>query len=156
MSIIKWINNRYGVNFDETSIQSVRDFSLIWNAFDSIVCDSNFSIAIFEQQLVGKEFKLADFEAYLVYFRNRYVENGATTKRFNSLHFRQNDREEFVRQVLLGQLNETNEVIIAITIIVYRFRNNLIHGLKELSLIDQQQENFDITKGFLMTLLNYF
>ena len=152
----EWINNRFGVNLNDENLSSIKEFSLIWNVFEGTVCNNNFSIATAEAQILNRQFNLADFQSNLDYFKDRYVENGATNDRFNFLHFRPNDREELVRQVLLGNNTDIHQIVLAITIIIYRFRNNLFHGLKDIRVIDQQNDNFQNANSFLMTLLNQF
>ncbi len=140
--VTEWINKRFGVNLNDEDLLSIKDFSLIWNVFEDTVCDNKFSIATAEAQILARQLNLADFQNHLDYFKNRYIEHGATNERFNNLHFRPNDREEFVRQVLLGDITDTYQIVLAITIIIYRFRNNLFHGLKDIRVIDQQRDNF--------------
>lgn len=154
--VTEWINNRFGVNLNDQDLSSIKDFSLIWNVFEDTVCSNNFSIATAETQILTRQLNLQEFQNTLDYFKNRYVENGSTNQRFGFLHFRPNDREDFVRQVLLGNITDTHQIVLAITIIVYRFRNNLFHGMKDIRVIDQQRDNFQHANSFLTTLLNHF
>lgn len=152
----EWINKRFGLSLREKDLKSVRDFSLIWNIFEATVCETNFSIARVEQALENRKFDQAEFEPVLAYFKNRYVTNNAVNQRFQQLHFRRNDRGPFVEEVLLGRIKEAKQVILALSIIIYRFRNNLFHGLKSIREIDQQNRNFENANDFLKTLLDYF
>jgi hypothetical protein len=156
MSVTKWINARLGVALDEPSLAEIKDFSLIWNVFEDRVCNNNFSIAEVQQRITERDFNADDFKDHLQYFQNRYISDGGTNDRFEFLHFRPNDRKEFVRQVLLGELTDIKEILLAIVIIVYRFRNNLFHGLKDIQVIDQQQTNFQTANSFLMTFLDQY
>lgn len=63
------------------------------------------------------------------------------------------DKQPLVEDVLLGKQTAEDAQIEAIIIIIGRYRNNLFHGLKEISSIDLQKENFDIANEFLMTVL---
>lgn len=152
----RWINNRYGIQLNENDLKSVRDFSLIWNIFEGTVCDNNFCISRVEQEINNRNFSLDEFAPTLYYFRDRYVSNNQTNQRFEQLHFRDNDRKDFVADVLLGNHTETKHIILALVIIVYRFRNNLFHGLKDIRFIDEQESNFDNANTVLTTILNHF
>ena len=152
----RWINNRYGIQLKENDLKSVRDFSLIWNIFEGTVCNNSFSITRVEQAIRNRDFSLDEFAPILDYFRDRYVSNNQTNQRFEQLHFRENDRKDFVADVLLGNHTGTKQIILALVIIVYRFRNNLFHGLKDVRFIGEQESNFDNANRVLTTILNHF
>ncbi|MGM8362699.1 hypothetical protein ACSV4D_12360 [Flavobacterium sp. ARAG 55.4] len=148
-----WLNNRFGINLNEEDLTSVKDFALIWNVFDSYVCLSNFSIATTEQELQQHQFDINDFQRFLDYFKNRYVTNSTLNGRFQHLNFRQSDRQELVAEVLLGNNENVHDIILAMVIIVYRFRNNLFHGVKDIQVIDEQKDNFKNANELLQLLL---
>ena len=152
----QWLNNKYGTNFSEDDLKNVKDFSLIWNVFENSICGNNFSIQRFQQDITNRNIDVNMFESHLSYFKNRYLENETFTNRFRYLYFRTNDRKELVERVLLGTDTDPNNIILAITIIVYRFRNNLFHGLKEMQNIDQQNQNFEVANSFLTILIDKF
>lgn len=156
MAVTEWINNRFGVALNEAALSEIKDFSLIWNVFEGQVCNNNFSIAEVEQRIAERDFTAESFAPHLQYFQNRYTKDGETNERFEFLHFRPNDRREFVRQVLLGERTGIRDILLAIVIIVYRFRNNLFHGLKDIQVIDQQHANFETANSFLMTFLDQY
>lgn len=152
----EWYNNKYGTNFSEDDLRNVKDFSLIWNVFEDNLCENNFSIQRLQQDLRNRNIDINLFTNHLRYFKSRYIENGSLNDRFQFLYFRNNDRKELVERVLLGTETNPNNIILAIAIIVYRFRNNLFHGLKEMQYIDQQNQNFEIANNFLTTLIDNF
>jgi hypothetical protein len=51
--------------------------------------------------------------------------------------------------------NNGRGVILAISIIIYRYRNNLFHGIKDIPKIDAQIENFKNANSFLISFLDY-
>lgn len=151
-----WINQRYGTNFTEENLLNVKNFSLIWNVFESTICGNNFSINLIEQELADRNIDVNLFMEILEYFQNRYITNNETNDRFDHLHFRPNDREALVTEVLLGNNVNSNDIILSIIIIVYRFRNNLFHGLKNIQQIDGQNENFQNANIFLSRLIDNY
>ncbi|WP_316840058.1 hypothetical protein [Pedobacter gandavensis] len=154
--MINWINHRFGINLNANDLESIKDFSLIWNIFERFVCQNNFSIQGVEQAIATKNINRAEFQPQLEYFRNRYISNGMVNLKFHNLHLRANDRSAFVESVLKGNANADLEVILGMVIIVYRYRNNLFHGIKDIQVIDQQKGNFDNANIFLKSLLAYF
>lgn len=156
MAVTEWINNRFGVALNEAALSEIKDFSLIWNVFEDRVCNNNFSIAEVQQRIAERNFNADAFAPHLQYFQNRYISNGETNERFEFLHFRPNDRREFVSKVLLSELIGIRDILLAIVIIIYRFRNNLFHGLKDIQVIDQQHTNFETANSFLMTFLDQY
>lgn len=154
--MINWINERFGIQLNAVALESIKDFALIWNIFERFVCNNNFAIASVQQSTAQKQLLIADFQPQLNYFKDRYTENGQTNSRFDNLHFRANDRRDFVRQVLLSNNNSVPDIVLAMTIIVYRFRNNLFHGIKDIQVIHEQRANFEHANSFLKALLLYY
>jgi len=154
--MIEWINNRFGTNFTENDLGSIKDFALAWNIFENLVCNNSCSVNQLAQRLNQIDFEIGDFTEPLEYFKNRYVSNGVTNGRFEHLNFRPNDRREIVEGVLLGQNNLTRDIVFALSIIVFRYRNNLFHGLKQIENIDQQRENFENANLVLTKILRHF
>lgn len=151
-----WINQRFGTNFTENDLLNVKNFSLIWNVFESTACANHFSINRIEQEIGNRNIDVNNFTDNIAYFKNRYVTNGALNGRFAHLNFRPNDRQALVEDVLLEINTSPNDIILAIVIIVYRYRNNLFHGVKNIQQIDGQNENFQNANTFLTRLIDNF
>lgn len=158
-SEIEWINhyfeNKACLTRDE--IDSVLYFSLIWNIFEGIVCNKNATINSFEKavnnlQSHGK-LQLSDFEQFLSYFKVRYTTKGIVNQRFRHLKFRQNDREALVSDVLAGNEKDPVNNLLAMLIIIYRYRNNLFHGVKSVKTMPGQRDNFRVANQLLMAFL---
>ncbi len=73
---------------------------------------------------------------------------------FGRLHFRENDRQELVKKVLLGDESTTAEKLAACLIIVFRYRNNYFHGIKWATEFRGQQENFERSSKLLADVLD--
>lgn len=87
------------------------------------------------------------------YFRNRYIANNATTPYYANLRLRHNDNEPLIKDVLLGKINNESETVLAIIIIIYRYRNNLFHGNKAVVSWIAQKDNFIHANRFLIACL---
>tara|TARA_R110002096_G_scaffold403899_1_gene601556 strand:- start:1904 stop:2368 length:465 start_codon:yes stop_codon:yes gene_type:complete len=154
--MIEWINNKFGTNFTENDLKNIKDFSLLWNIFENLVCDRNCTINRIEESLNQIEFQIEDFEDHLNYFKERYTADNNTNERFEYLRIVPNARKEFVKQVLLGNDNNTSNKILALAIIVYRYRNNLFHGEKNFMLLNEQEENFSVANQVLTSILTHY
>jgi|SRR5690554_4833369 len=153
--MIEWINEKYGTNFTEEELTNIKDFSLLWNIFENLVCGNHCNVNRLDQRLNPIEFQIADFQENFQYFKNRYTENGTTNGRFEHLNFRNGDRKEFVANVLLSNDNVTSDIVLALSIIVFRYRNNLFHGLKNFMQIDLQEENFRNANQVIKSILTH-
>jgi len=154
--MLNWINNRFAANLEEIDLYHVKNFSLIWNVFEDAVCNRNCSIPVMEAAYQNINFDIEHFRKFLDYFQSRYETKGNINQRFPALRIGQNN-EPRVTEVLEGRSADTREIVLAISIIVYRYRNNLFHGEKEMRTINLQEENFRHANGFLQSLLeNYY
>jgi len=137
--------------------EHVLHFALMWNMFESSVCNQSASLQALEAAVdeLERNNLLGDieFNSFLSYFQNRYVSNREFTERFPHLRLRSRDREQLVREVLLG--NETNPSSVALTclLIVYRYRNNLFHGIKEIYDIGNQKDLFEQSSMLLAKIM---
>lgn len=154
--MIEWINLRFGTNYTEEQLTNVKDFSLLWNIFENLVCENNCNVNRLDERLTPVAFEIAEFQETFDYFIDRYTSKGTTNERFDRLNFRNGDRKEVVANVLLGNDNEVSNIVLALSIIVYRYRNNLFHGLKNFMQIDQQEENFKNANRVLKSILTHF
>lgn len=154
--ILDWINRKYHTHLNEANLVEVKNFALVWNIFEGRICNCSFDIGQIERKLKNRTINLADFQPYITYFKDRYTTNGSMDNCFDGLYFRSGDQRDFVKKVLL-ELEENitlTEYVLAITIIVYRLRNNLFHGIKEMHSIDNQRDNFNNANQFLMKLID--
>jgi hypothetical protein len=140
--MIDWINSKYGTNLTEQDISEVKNFALLWNIYENTIFNNSFTIDQLQLEIANRNLQLNDFNDILIYFQNRYTANGNTNQRFEHLHFRPNDRMNLVRECLLNVNNNPHDKILSVGIIVYRFRNNLFHGLKDFMVLGEQNHNF--------------
>lgn len=152
--MLEWINSKFGTNITETTLIEIKDFTLLWNIFDNTLFMSEFSIDQLESTIQNRNFDFGQFRDIFLYFQNRYIEHNLINERFGNLNFRINDREQFVRIALLDNNISDNDKILAIGIIVYRFRNNLFHGVKDFRFLNNQRENFSHANRYLRILLS--
>lgn len=157
---IKWMQGYVNELIDISRLDNIRNFLLFWNIFESKVCRNHAhveSICNRVDELVNKRnFNFEDYKEFYDYFKARYVESGKVNHRFYHLSFRRPDKEDLVKRVLESDNCNEREVIKALLIIVYRFRNNLFHGKKRIETLDTQIDNFKITNKLLATVIEQY
>lgn len=160
-SEIEWLNSYFDGSshrVSEDEIKSVLYFALVWNLFELRACNKCATVAsitnkvneIYDESLL----QLSDFASYLAYYQNRYLSKGQTNEKFDQLNFRRNDKKELVASVLKGDLDDINNIVLALLIIILRLRNNLFHGEKDIYRLNYQVENFEVANKVLATFLN--
>lgn len=150
----EWINRRFGIDINEETLNEIKNFTLLWNIFESEIFNNSFSINQLANVIRGKSLNFVEFHEIFAYFQSRYIENGVTNNRFGFLNFRPRDREVLVSDALLENNVSGNDKILAIGIIVYRFRNNLFHGMKDFRFLNNQIENFSQANRYLQIILD--
>lgn len=151
-NMINWINIKFGTNYTVEGLDELKNFTLLWNIYENIVFDCEFTLDKLESNINSRELNFKLFQKPFQYFRARYTKGGQINSLFDKLTFRQNDRKEFVKNVLT-QCSSNNNKIFALGIIVYRLRNNLFHGIKDYRNLDGQIENFIHANKYIKVFL---
>jgi len=156
MTVTQWIKNRYSYNdFDGRKIKNILHFSLVWNIFERACCQCNAQIN--QSNSIATDLQsesIPSLNTTWSYFQNRYVSNGSLTITFNSFKFKQNDGKEMVTAILLSESPTQQQKIEALLRIIFRLRNNLMHGEKEPQIFYEQDKNFKHANTFLMDICN--
>lgn len=156
MNVIDWLQiNAPGfrdLSGDERD--AIMQFSLLWSLFEAKALKTHgnaASILAAARRWAKKGLLTGDsFNPELAYFQNRYYAEGDFTYHFHNLHLRPSDEPDLVKRVLKNEGADLAEVAAALLIIVYRFRNNLLHGVKWAYEIRGQFENFRHANAILM------
>jgi hypothetical protein len=161
---VKWTMEFFdnAINLKIKGINRVRNFVFLWNIFETFGCNKNANINSIKQiveEINNREpITIEEFAAYVDYFSNRYYNpNGDTTYNIEGLQFRETTNDQIskseVAAVLTRQQVEPKEILKALLIILYRFRNNLFHGGKQIVHLDTQIDNFICANNILRTVL---
>ena len=157
---MEWLKAR-APGFDHLSSHeqsAIADFPLLWSLFENRILGTegnagNICAAVDAWSQAGT-LDAAVVDPELAYFRDRYYAAGAFTYHFDSLHLRGNrDREPLVRAVIDGSDNDERRRVTAVLIIVFRYRNNLFHGVKWQYKLEGQLGNFTAANNALMKVL---
>ncbi|EJN6713692.1 hypothetical protein RAL01_004397, partial [Vibrio vulnificus] len=160
MRVPEWINTSLSsdINLNEQTLNLVADFTLIWSIFEAAEDDNSGiinRIAKFSIDAAKDNFDVAIVEAPLEFWTNRYVTQGEVNYSFSQLNFRKDEEKDLVSSVLLGRETLLAAKIHAVLLIIYRLRNNLFHGIKDIALLNEQCDNFEVAIKYLQSLLPY-
>ena len=155
-NVIKWINEKI-INggtgkMEANDIDEIRDFALLWNLFEDLLCDNNANMCKIDA-LIDKnidKFNDSEYQDIFEYFYDRYKNNDA---KFNALRLHE-PQKNLVKKVLNDEFMDKNNKLKFIMSIIYRYRNNLFHGEKDMRYIRFQKENFEKTNEFLMYFID--
>lgn len=139
---------------------AIVDFSLLWTLFEARLLDTNASpeniCRMVDAWYQTGALKTDIYREELAYFRLRYFANGEFTDHFKHLHLRPPDRETPIREVLNGSNDTARDCVKACLIIVYRYRNNLFHGMKWDYELRDQLQNFTAATNIVLRALEHF
>lgn len=150
----------------ENEVQrAINSFTILWMIFEQSFFDRNLPRHTSQYNQIFNIVKewsdsnpLIDsfWTTELLYFKNRYIKtNGGTTDYFRKLRLDSDYYNRYVKDVLSGESNAHQDILTALLYIVLRFRNNLLHGTKWPSGMDQK-ENFDTCSSLLRSCLERF
>lgn len=156
---IAWLKEKaHGFShLSRAELDAISDFSLLWSLFESRILNADGSArAICNALDRWRDEGTLDapmFEPELAYFRARYFEGGAVTDHFQHLHLPANALGDMVLAVIDGSNNDDRDRVAAVLIIIFRYRNNLFHGVKWQYKLAGQLENFTNANSALMKIL---
>ena len=161
---LEWIKNFFdnGVDLNNEGIDRVRNFSLMWNLFETFACNrradinsiSNAVDTINQREQISTEL----IAEHLTYFKDRYFKDDGTPKEiFEGLKFRQGQSDQAAKQkvteTLTDKIDNPVKNLKSLLFILYRFRNNLFHGEKEVVRLNGQIDNFTVANDLLAKVL---
>ena len=161
---LKWIMDFFGngVDLKTEGIDRVRNFSLLWNLFETYACNKRADInsiskavdTINAREPITNEL----ISTHIDYFSNRYFNlDGTPKEKFEGLKFRNGQTDQAAKQQVTLTLtrvqNNPVENLKSLLFILYRFRNNLFHGEKEVIRLNAQIDNFIIANDILTKVL---
>ncbi len=147
------------INKDD--MPDVLDFSLMWNLFESRVCEklNDYSINRFIEKMDSFIRKFPSMNSLvnenpntLCYFRERYTDEGKVNGKFYCLKINNDKWNQLVQLVLEGE--KTEHVLLALLIIIYILRCNFFHGVKPIRELKEQDINFKVANIFLSKILD--
>ena len=150
--VIDWINRKIineGYKINAEDVEEIRDFTLLWNLLENICFKNYVKIDKINDLIDSKIDKFNEnnetFRETFKYFYTRYQnENKLRALNLNR------PMKELAIKILNNTYTDKNNKLKFIMAVIYRYRNNLFHGEKQMRYIRLQKENFKIANKFLM------
>jgi hypothetical protein len=137
--------------------EAIVEFSFLWSLFEARLMANNANAKKIAEAVYGWEAAgVLDADLYdgdLAYFRDRYFQNGEFTYRFEHLNLRESDMPALVSDVIRGANDAPRDRVLAVMLVVWRFRNNLFHGEKWAYWLEGQLNNFAHANAALVRVL---
>jgi len=155
MNVLEWVKNRYNYSeFDQSKIQNILHFAIVWNVFERECCGSDAKINTHAESVANalKDKSIPSLDATWTYYHQRYVRNGNITPVFASFEFKSNTKKVSAQTTLLSESPSKKDKIETLMLIIFRLRNNLLHGEKKPEIFYAQDENFKYANQFLMNV----
>ncbi|ELA8128123.1 MULTISPECIES: hypothetical protein [Vibrio harveyi group] len=139
--------------FSDETYTSISDFSIMWAIFEGTQLKdiAKDKAVVDELEAIAKRvsYNIGSVDYAYNYWSQRYIDSGGQgNEKFEKLGFKYAPHSELVLRVLKGQAANGDEFVHALLLIVYRLRNNLFHGEKDMTKINGQVEN--LTYGALV------
>lgn len=155
--------NAYGyADLTPPEVAAINEFCLLWSFLEEWVLENNANVAAIKRKVAEAAMREGDmdlvpFDGPVAFFTDRYFDGAKMTQTFEGLRFQGNNggRAE-VEAVLNGNEKGSVEILSALLIIVYRLRNNLLHGEKWSYRFKDQFGNFTNANIVLMRAMDIF
>lgn len=146
---------------NEPKLPNLKDFVFLWMIFEGNLCGSEANIPKLKNIVSNldnnNKLEIDKLRSIFNYFRDRYLEDGRTNSKFDGLKFRTRGGDIVAKELVKNTLEVDNpaekDIADSLLIIVYRFRNNMFHGIKTLGKIVSQEENFHYLNKILIHFL---
>ncbi len=153
--LIETLNCNETVTIFKRKRSFIFNFAMIWNLFEDR-CMDNFAKISKVDNLVEGLISINNLEVDTIfdYFKDRY-------KIFDNIYVTENllwkEHEYTYRNFVIEKFRDTQcshqDKIKAVLYIIFRLRNNLFHGEKDIAIINEQKQTFVLVNKFLMDLI---
>jgi len=146
MTMLEWLNN-HATHFPDLTPEerdAIAQFTMLWGSVEGPLfqndADEGKISGIADQ--IRDKIVIADFHEHITYFHHRYLVGDGHERLLETLHLSRGAKSRVLR-VLREEETDPARIVDALLLIVYRFRNNLFHGLKWAEDIRGQASNFE-------------
>ncbi|WP_270087107.1 hypothetical protein [Sphingobacterium sp. SYP-B4668] len=151
------LNNLIGADLQVDITERVKNFTLLWNIYETFACNRSANSTAISNNVDcienAKNIDIRKIEIFKLYFLSRYFnKDKAPNNRFLDLVKNDSRIAELIVNELPKNIIDKN-TLKALLFIVYRYRNNLFHGNKNVVTLDSQIDNFTYANELLITVL---
>jgi hypothetical protein len=126
------------------------------NLFEGALCNNHAGTQAFENlaiEIAQRARHSVEIGDCVRFWSDRYLTDTGFNDLFQSLNFRPRDFREHVEAVLRREKNDLRSQLLAVMIIIYRLRNNLLHGLKTIDTLNDQVSNLNMACRALAAIM---
>lgn len=132
-------------------VLEIGKFTMLWNLFELRFFGRNFRFEdigkINLYQKLSMDYLVIIKEA--IFLKNKSNNIDDIIERFS---IRDNEKKYIIENNLVAS-DEPEKIIMLIILLIYRIRNNMFHGLKDIYSIEEQEELFKVASDFLERIL---
>jgi hypothetical protein len=158
---IEWLRARVPgfAELPRPDYDEITAFFWLWSFFEASHLQTNANIPAIEQLVTAWQDNghLAPrrFAPSLKYFSDHFFQGNVATRHYPYLRLDKHPvaTRELVERVLTGKNTNDRDAVAVLLIIVYRLRNNLVHGPKWEYAIQNQRENFHHANAVLINAM---
>ncbi len=135
-------------------LEPLKDFSILWSIFEFKLCDTRYSKVKIGKKLREMNLSKSTFKFFYDYLKERYSGNGFDL--FEGLKFENPKDKSSVKDIIIDKTFDSESdynIIFALMLVVYRFRNNFFHWSKAQDNFRDQINNFKHANSFLLILI---
>lgn len=163
INVRQWLDDRVGAYtiLQPDEVRAIEDFVLVWTVFENVVCDTEASVPKFKaiaESFAEEDMCRLPLLSAVEYFSKRYFPGNMESHHFRFLNWRGKGGDvpakALVTDVLTGQEANPNKMLEGLLCIIYRIRNNLLHGTKWAYGIQGQKQNFTHSMAVLMCVVD--
>jgi hypothetical protein len=155
----KWLSDHIEAakEITDATWEVVAGFALLWFLFEERLCGTDANRKILENiaQAFGKGPLTGPMNAAYAFWSNRYCTGRTTNTRFDEL-FAEPSGKSDTAAILLDPNAAPERRFFAMLMIVYRLRNNLFHGTKEIRNLNDQVEILGTGSRTLAAVMEHF
>ena len=150
------LNSHYGIsNISNSTYEEVGNFLFLWNMFEREFFATHYRHKI-PKHFSSLKIEQSTIDEILDYFKKRYM-NSQYFEALNLQNPRINGRSiniiQIFKDVLCNKVIESEQILFTINSIIYRYRCNLFHGIKEIKILRSQIDNFYYANKYMLACL---
>jgi len=147
---------KYGI--DPATVNAIGEFCILWNHFEQLVFEKDASVDKIRDfsQIVPQEPVLRNYvNCVRREIRKLLAEANQESVRNRFFTRKANERQDQQVDIIIGFLNEADgDELFGCLLCVYRIRNNMFHGNKDVYKLDMQKNMFEKVNELLMYILS--
>ncbi|WP_394495605.1 hypothetical protein [Shewanella sp. ENK2] len=160
MNASDWIieNLEHPEVLESNTLNSLGNFTMMWAIFEASEGEERNNmlgqITLFSNR-IAEHAPVTLIDEEFSYWKDRYIANGEQTNKFRHLRLSDARQEELLLTTLSSEHPTFRDKLESCLLIVYRYRNNMFHGMKDVRKLNDQKNNFLMATSLLQKVLPF-